>query len=77
MRNLDYLQIFPENVGLYGAKELLGQMAYELPDVFSFFRPENMPSGPISRAALVAPEAVLLHKARGMVNGLLSFVEFG
>ena len=77
MRSMQYSQTSAENVALYGAKNLIGQMAYELPNVFSFFLPDFSPSGPISRADLVAPEAMLLHKTPALMNGLLSLVEFG
>ncbi len=57
----------------------IGQMAYEFPSVFSFFEPENKPSGPVGNAALLSPEATLLDipSIVGSLNSLTSMIKFG
>jgi len=57
----------------------IGQEAFELPSVFSFFLPEYSPPGILSLANLVSPEATVLNtpKALGLVGGLLSMVKYG
>jgi hypothetical protein len=57
----------------------IGQMAHELPSVFSFFLPEYQPSGPVAQGILVAPEAQVLTGPRIIetVNGLVSLIKFG
>jgi len=78
MRNMGYLQTFNKDFGgLFNAEGLLGEGPYEVPNIFSFFPPEFSPPGPVSRAKLVAPDAVLLHKATGLMNALFSLVKFG
>ncbi|CAB9496881.1 Protein of unknown function (DUF1800) [Seminavis robusta] len=59
--------------------ETLGQMAHEIPSVFSFFLPEYQPSGPVSQAALVAPEAQVLSAPTiiNTMNGILSALKYG
>jgi hypothetical protein len=52
-------------------------MAYEMPDVFSFFLPTYSAPGAISSAALYSPEAMLLHENIGLVNGMISMIKFG
>lgn len=57
----------------------IGQMAHAIPNVFSFFRPEFSPSGPVSLASLVAPEGQVLTGPRLMetLNGILSLIRYG
>jgi uncharacterized protein (DUF1501 family) len=57
----------------------IGQMAHAIPNVFSFFLPEFSPSGPVSLASLVAPEAQVLTGPRLMetLNGILSLIRYG
>lgn len=57
----------------------IGQMAHAIPSVFSFFLPEYSPSGPVSLASLVAPEAQVLTGPRllDMLNGVLSLIRYG
>ena len=52
-------------------------MAYEMPDVFSFFLPSYSAPGAISSATLRSPEARLLHKMIGLMNGMISMIKFG
>ena len=52
-------------------------MAHEIPDVFSFFLPSYSAPGAISSATLKSPEAMLLHKILGLVNGMISMIKFG
>lgn len=78
MRSMEYAQTDKSvMVGLYQAEDDLGEMAHELPSVFSFFLPDYAPPGTITESALVAPEASLLFKALGMMNGMLSLIKFG
>jgi len=57
----------------------IGEEAFKLPSVFSFFLPEYSPPGVISAAGLVSPEAYVLNtpKSLGLVSGLLSLVKYG
>jgi uncharacterized protein (DUF1501 family) len=57
----------------------IGQMAHDLPNVFSFFLPEYEPAGPVAQASLVAPEAQVITGPRmtDTLNGLLSLVKYG
>ena len=55
---------------------LIGQMAYEIPSVFSFFLPEYQPAGTVTRSSLVAPEAQVLTGPRiiDSFNGIFSLI---
>ena len=57
----------------------IGQMAHMAPNVFSFFRPEYVPAGPISDRGLVSPESELLTgpKMLSLLNGLLNQAKVG
>lgn len=57
----------------------IGQMAHEIPNVFSFFLPEYQPSGTIAQASLVAPEAQVGTGPRiiKLLNGLMSLIKYG
>lgn len=57
----------------------IGQMAQEIPTVFSFFLPEYQPSGPVTQASLVAPEAQIMTGPRSVnfLNGLTSLIKHG
>ena len=59
--------------------EKMGQMAYDPDNIFSFFRREFSPKGPISKASLVAPDAqrYTTSKVIGLLNGLFSLIKFG
>lgn len=80
MRNLEFKSnaIHP-NIQLINMERIIGQMAYELPTVFSFFLPEYEPDGPISAASLVSPEALVLDmpKIIGSLNGMISMIRYG
>ncbi len=60
-------------------RERLFQMAHSFPSVFSFFLPENIPSGRPGDAELTSPEAMLIDmpKVIGMLNGLFSTIKYG
>ena len=78
MRNMGYVQTFNKDFGgLFNTEGLLGEGPYEIPSIFSFFPPEFSPPGPVARAELVAPDAILLYKATGLLNALFSLVKFG
>jgi len=57
----------------------LGQMAYAIPDVFSFFLPEYSLPGPVARASLVAPEGQVLTSGHivDSANAYLSLIKYG
>merc|ERR1719266_2104152 len=80
MRSMEFQRnlIMPE-IRLEGVMNSIGQMAHEIPTVFSFFLPEYAPPGPVSSASLVAPEAQLLQmpKVVGLLNGVFSMVKYG
>jgi hypothetical protein len=48
-----------------------------MPDIFSFFNPSYSAPGKISSAALKSPEATLLRKNTGLLNGMISMMKFG
>jgi hypothetical protein len=60
-------------------QEIIGQMPYESPSVFSFFGPGYQPPGDFSKVSLVAPEAQILtmNTITGMLNGLSSLISNG
>jgi uncharacterized protein (DUF1501 family) len=57
----------------------IGQMAYAIPNVFSFFLPEHKPPGPVALASLAAPEAQVITGPRTIdfLNGVFSLIKFG
>lgn len=57
----------------------IGQMAYDIPSVFSFYLPNYEPAGPISAAALVSPESQLLTTPNTIasLNGMFSLIKYG
>jgi len=57
----------------------IGQMAYAVGTVFSFFLNDYHPSGPLTLASLTAPEAQLLTCPNiiGTSNGLISMIKYG
>ncbi len=80
MRNLDFKPdpVTP-NVQLDNMSKLIGQMAHQLPTVFSFFLPEYVPEGPLSAASLVSPESMVLDmpKIIDSLNGMFSLIRYG
>lgn len=60
-------------------EELLGQEPHKLPSVFSFFRPEYSPEGPVSLAGFSSPEAQVLTapKVISFLNGVFSYLKYG
>lgn len=77
MRSMAFSQTDGEFVSLHNAEDIIGQMAHELPSVFSFFLPEYSPPGAIHKASLVSPEAMLSQNSIGLVNGMISLINFG
>jgi uncharacterized protein (DUF1501 family) len=59
--------------------QLIGQMAHEIPDVFSYFKPEDKPSGPVTHASLVSPEGVVTSGSSilSLLNGMFSLIKYG
>ena len=57
----------------------IGQEAFNMPTVFSFFLPEYSPPGVLSAAQLKSPEAYVLNtpKALGFMSGVFSLVKYG
>mmetsp|Transcript_36280 Transcript_36280/g.71395 ORF Transcript_36280/g.71395 Transcript_36280/m.71395 type:complete len:470 (+) Transcript_36280:3-1412(+) len=62
-----------------GMKRFIGQGPYGVKDVFSFFPPEFVPSGPIAAAGLVSPETHIMNGAyvTNLLDGIFSTVKFG
>lgn len=60
-------------------QELIGQEPHKLPSVFSFFKPEFQPVGPVGAAGLVSPEAQVLNGPTSIsyINTVLSFIKYG
>ena len=77
MRSMAYSQTDGEFVSLYNAEDIIGQMAHEIPSVFSFFLPEYSPPGALHKASLVSPEAMLSQNSIGLLNGMISLINFG
>ncbi len=78
MRSMEYIQTYTKlTVGLYGTIESLGEMAHEIPSVFSFFLTNYASPGAVSNAFLQSPEGMLAHKIPSMLNGMYSLVKFG
>eukprot|EP00538_Stauroneis_constricta_P006114 CAMPEP_0119557550 /NCGR_PEP_ID=MMETSP1352-20130426/9190_1 /TAXON_ID=265584 /ORGANISM="Stauroneis constricta, Strain CCMP1120" /LENGTH=2298 /DNA_ID=CAMNT_0007604673 /DNA_START=349 /DNA_END=7245 /DNA_ORIENTATION=+ len=81
LRSMEYEQrdnkSFLQFEELFGGR--IGQMAHELPNVFSFFRPEFQPSGRVAQGNLVSPEAQVTTAPRQVstMNGLYSLIQFG
>lgn len=57
----------------------IGQMAHQIPSVFSFFLKEYQTAGPVQDASLVAPEGQQYQAPliTGVLNGLFSLVKYG
>jgi uncharacterized protein (DUF1800 family) len=57
----------------------IGQMAHEIPTVFSYFLPGYKPPGVVAQASLVAPEAQVASGPRivNLLNGMLSLIKYG
>ena len=77
MRSMGFAQSDGEFTSLYNLDSIIGQMAHDIPSVFSFYLPEYSPPGSIAKASLVSPESMLSQNSIGLVNGLLSLVNFG
>jgi len=81
MRSMEYSSFDDESpVVIFSDIHLMmGQMPYEYESVFSFFLPEYEPSGAISAASLVSPEAMMIDepKVTGLLNGIQSMIKYG
>ncbi|KAI2512165.1 Protein of unknown function (DUF1501) [Fragilaria crotonensis] len=57
----------------------IGQMAHEIPTVFSYFLPGYKAPGVVAQSSLVAPEAQVASgpKLVNLVNGMLSLIKYG
>ena len=66
-------------VELDDLEDTIGEMAHLAPDVFSFFKPEYSPPGPLATAGLTGPEAQVFTgpKVIAALNGLISLARFG
>ena len=58
---------------------LIGQEPHQLPSVFSFFRPEYKPEGPVGLAGLVSPESQVTTGPNliSFLNGMFSYLRYG
>ena len=79
LRSLEVTPRGNREIELDDIHESVGEMAHMAPDVFSFFKPEYSPPGPLATALLTGPEAQLFTgpKIVSMLNGLLSLGRFG
>ena len=79
MRSMEYSPKRGMEVQLHDMPRKIGQMVFEAPSVFSFFKPEFAPSGRIEDAGLVSPEAQLATAPLtiGYLNGIASLINFG
>ena len=79
LRSLDVEPRGNRELELKNLQYSIGEMAHYAPDVFSFFKPEYSPSGPLGRAGLAGPEAQVFTgpKVVAMLNGLISLTRFG
>ena len=73
---------FESNVPLVDLDRMqtkVGQMVYDQPTVFSFFRPEYSAPGAAMSARLASPEAEVMSagKVVGLLNGMFSLVDNG
>ena len=57
----------------------LAEEPHRAPNVFNYFRPEFSPPGPVARARMVAPEAMIFTSPRvvSYLNAMVSTVKFG
>lgn len=60
-------------------QELIGQEPHKIPSVFSFFKSDHQPSGPVTTANLVSPESQVLNgpTSVNMMNLLHSTLKYG
>lgn len=79
LRALEYQSRDSMEVILPDIDGKIGMEAYGQPTVFGFFLPENRPSGPITEAGLVSPEAQLGTPPLivGYMNGIVSLIDSG
>lgn len=77
MRNLEFkLSNGTAFTVLENLQTKIGQMAHDIPSVFSFFLPQYSPPG-LMITSLVSPESMLLTHTLGLMNGMISLVKFG
>mmetsp|Transcript_49582 Transcript_49582/g.59998 ORF Transcript_49582/g.59998 Transcript_49582/m.59998 type:complete len:1158 (+) Transcript_49582:1-3474(+) len=82
MKSMDYTrteQDRNENPKFWSMRSKVGQMPYEAPDQFSFFRPDYMPPGGLMMAALTSPESEVLTMSQtiGLTSGFFSLIRNG
>jgi len=77
MRSLEFKSSFDSPlIVLKDLQAKIGQMAHDIPSVFSFFLPQYSPPS-LVQASLSSPEAMLLTHNIGLMNGILSLVKYG
>lgn len=77
LRSMEYVQTSNDFFSLHNLYASIGQEPHNLPSVFSFFLPGYEPPGVLSRASLVAPEAMISPNTIGFLNGMISLVKYG
>lgn len=81
MRSLEYQQYESEGFINFSSDitDAIGQMAHEIPNVFSFFLPDYQPAGVITKGSLVSPEAQVISGPSiiGTLNGFYSLIKYG
>ena len=79
MRAMEFVSKDDKEVELYNVVDATGQMVFQSPTVFNFYKPEYQPTGPVIDSDLYAPEAELATAPWiiGFLNGLFSLINFG
>ena len=81
MRSLEYTPDADNPIPRFQTdlQERLGQEAYGMPSVFSFFTPQFSPTGPVQSAGLVSPESQVLNGPLviNLLNLFRSYVKYG
>jgi uncharacterized protein (DUF1800 family) len=77
MRNLEFkIASSSDFIILQDLERKIGQMAHDIPSVFSFFLPHYSPPS-LLQTSLVSPESMLLTHSTGLMNGMISLIKFG
>ncbi|KAL7568310.1 hypothetical protein ACA910_018446 [Epithemia clementina (nom. ined.)] len=80
MRSLQFQAATNSPMTLFSdIEDIIGQLVFHAPDVFSFFHPEFQPTGIISASSMVSPEALVINSPEifSTVNGLQSLIKYG
>jgi hypothetical protein len=78
MRSLELKPHSGKQLVVGALEKMIGMNPHFAPDVFSYFKPEHIPPGPVGAAGLVSPEAQILTAPNIMsyLNGMKSLLEY-